>query len=283
MPTSTIISFLGAEGSFSHQACRAFAPEFTPIGETTFRDVLSAVNEGRAACAMIPLENSRAGRVNDVYHLIPGSSIFIQSEHFLSVQHMLLAQKGATLGDIKTISSHPMALAQCRHFLDGLNVEQVAAPDTATAARDVAALKDKKRASIGSRFAAEIFDLQVLAEDIQDTSGNTTRFIVLGKTPPPEVRGEGAFITTIIFETRSIPSALFKALGGFATNGVNLTKIESYFVGDNFDVVKFYCDFEGHPADEHVRLALEEVRFYSKEVTILGAYPAAAFRTESRR
>lgn len=273
------IAFLGTDGSFSHQASKTFAPDYEPLGCPSFKHALEAVKTGKAELAMIPIENSRAGRVNDVYHLLPGSDVFIQSEHYLPIRHMLIGQEGADVSDVKTAASHPMALAQCRQFLDSHGITPMAAADTATATKELLSRQDASHTSIGSRFAADHFGLQVLASDIQDTDGNTTRFITLGTTPPSSVRPDGEIITTLIFEVRSIPSALFKALGGFATNGVNLTKIESYYVGDMFDVAKFYCDFEGHPADPNVTQALEEVRFYSKEVSILGAYPADGFRS----
>ncbi len=230
---------------------------------------------------MIPIENSLAGRVADIHHLMPTSGLHIIAEWFLPIRNQLMAPKGATLKTIKSVESHIMALGQCRKIIRKLGLKSIAAADTAGSAREVAERGDKSRAAIASRLAAKIYGLDILAEDVEDESHSTTRFIVLSRQNKQAPRGKSPVITTFIFQVRNIPAALYKALGGFATNGVNMTKLESYMVGGNFFATQFYADVEGHPKDVKLKLALEELRFFS-QVKILGVYPAHKFRAEHK-
>jgi prephenate dehydratase len=280
MTTKKKIVFQGEPGANSHLACREAYKDHEPVPCPTFEDAFAAVESGEAALAMIPVENSIAGRVADIHHLMPESGLHIVAEWFLPVRHQLMAPKGATLADIKTVESHVHALGQCRNIIRRLKIKAMVAADTAGSAREVAESGDKTRAAIASRLAAEIYGLTILAEDVEDETHNTTRFVVLAreakwaKAGPP-----GSVITTFVFRVRNVPAALYKALGGFATNGVNMTKLESYMIGGNFFATQFYADVEGHPDDRSVMLALEELAFFSKEMKILGVYPAHEFRT----
>ncbi len=244
----------------------------------TFEDAFAAISAGEAALGMIPIENSVAGRVADIHHLLPDSGLHIVAEHFMPVRHQLLAPKGATLADIKTVESHVHALGQCRKVIRKLGVKPVVAADTAGSAREVAEMGDKTRAAIATRLAAEIYGLDILAHDIEDEDHNTTRFIVLSRDAKWATRDGRPVITTFLFRVRNVPAALYKALGGFATNGVNMTKLESYMIEGNFFATQFYADVEGHPEDRSLVFAFEELAFYSKEMKILGVYPAHAFR-----
>ena len=226
---------------------------------------------------MIPIENSVAGRVADIHHLMPDSGLHIVGEHFLPVRHQLLASRARRSTDIKTVESHVHALGQCRKIIRKLGIKPMVAADTAGSAREVAEAGDKTRAAIASRLAAEIYGLDILAEDVEDEAHNTTRFIVLSREAKWAPSGSGPVITTFVFRVRNVPAALYKALGGFATNGVNMTKLESYMIEGNFFATQFYADVEGHPDDRDLVLALEELAFFSKEMKILGVYPAHPF------
>jgi prephenate dehydratase len=272
------IVFQGEPGANSHLACREAYPEHEPVACATFEDAFAAVSSGDAALAMIPIENSIAGRVADIHHLMPVSGLHIIAEWFLPVRHQLMALKGATLDGIKSVESHVMALGQCRNIIRRLGVKTIVAADTAGSAREVAERGDKSRAAIASRLAAEIYGLDILAEDIEDEAHNTTRFIVLAREAKWAKASEGPVITTFVFRVRNVPAALYKTLGGFATNGVNMTKLESYMIGGNFFATQFYADVEGHPDERLLMLALEELAFFSKEMKILGVYPAHPFR-----
>ena len=274
------IVFQGEPGANSHLACREAYPEHEPVACATFEDAFAAVSSGDTALAMIPIENSIAGRVADIHHLMPESGLHIIAEWFLPVRHQLMAPKGATLDGIKSVESHVMALGQCRNIIRRLGVKPIVAADTAGSAREVAERGDKTRAAIASRLAAEIYGLDILAEDIEDEAHNTTRFIVLAREAKWAKAGDGTVITTFVFRVRNVPAALYKTLGGFATNGVNMTKLESYMVGGNFFATQFYADVEGHPDERLLMLALEELAFFSKEMTILGVYPAHPFRKD---
>jgi prephenate dehydratase len=227
---------------------------------------------------MIPIENSIAGRVADIHHLMPHSNLHIIAEWFLPVRHQLMAPRGATLSGIKTIESHVHALGQCRKMIRKLGVRPVIAADTAGSAREVAEANDKTRAAIASRLAAEIYGLDILAENIEDEAHNTTRFIVLAREAKWAKPNNGTVVTTFVFRVRNIPAALYKALGGFATNGINMTKLESYMIEGNFFATMFYADVEGHPEDKLLALALKELEFFSREMKILGVYPAHPYR-----
>src|ERR671935_790821 len=272
------IAFQGEPGANSHIAIVEAYPDAEPMPCATFEDAFSAIANGEADLGMIPIENSVAGRVADIHHLMPHSGLHIIAEHFMPVKHQLLAPKGAKLEDIKTVESHVHALGQCRKVIRKLGIKPIVAADTAGSAREVAEVGDKTRAAIATRLAAEIYGLDLLAQDIEDEDHNTTRFIVLSRDAKWAKNDAGPVITTFLFRVRNVPAALYKALGGFATNGVNMTKLESYMIEGNFFATQFYADVEGHPEDRSLVFAFEELAFYSKEMKILGVYPAHAFR-----
>ena len=249
----------------------------------TFEDALAAVKSGEARYAMIPIENSLAGRVADIHHMMPNAGLFIIGEFFLPINFQLMAVKGTKLSDIKDIYSHVHALGQCRRIMRKLGVKAHVAGDTAGAARQVAEWGDKSKAALAPRLAASVYDLDILAEDVEDEAHNTTRFVILSAEPDDAPPGDGMCVTTFLFRVRNVPAALYKAMGGFATNGVNMTKLESYQIEGSFTATVFYADIEGHPSDRNVRLALEELSFFSTELKILGTYPASAFRMAARR
>lgn len=272
------ISYQGEPGANSHMACTEMFPDLEPMACPTFEDALAAVKSGEARYAMIPIENSVAGRVADIHHLLPNAQLFIVGEHFLRVRHQLMAKEGASLETIKTVLSHTQALGQCRNTLRRLGLRPVPEADTAGSARIVSESGDKTLAAIASTLAAEIYGLKILKSDIEDEAHNTTRFVVLAPEPDDAEPGQGPFVTTFIFRVRNVPAALYKALGGFATNGVNMTKLESYQLNGAFTATMFYADIEGHPADRPVRLAMEELSFFSSELTVLGTYRASPYR-----
>jgi prephenate dehydratase len=273
------IAFQGERGANSHIACHEAYPQFEPLPCPTFEDALNAVASGEADLGMIPIENSLAGRVADIHHLMPGAGLNIVAEWFLPIRNMLMATKGSRLAEIRSVESHIMALGQCRNYLRKLGVKTVVAADTAGAAREVAERGDRACGAIASRLAAEIYGLDVLAENIEDEKHSTTRFIVLSREAGRAARN-GVVLTTFVFQVRNIPAALYKALGGFATNGVNMTKLESYMLEGTFSATQFYADVEGHPEDRPLQLALEELTFFSQpdSLKILGVYPAHPFR-----
>jgi prephenate dehydratase len=272
------IAFQGAPGAYGDLACREAYPELQSLPCPSFEDAFAAVREGQAALGMIAVENSIAGRVADIHHLLPGSGLHIIGEHFQRVNHHLLAPKGATLATLKTVHSHVHALSQCRKTIRELKLKPIVHPDTAGAAADVAHREDPSEAAIASSLAGEIYGLTSLKADIEDAAHNTTRFLVMAREPVDPGAASGPVITSFLFRVRSVPAALYKALGGFATNGVNITKLESYIIDGAFTVAQFYADIEGHPDQRPVRLALEELGFFSREVRILGVYPAHPFR-----
>ena len=274
------IAFQGELGANSHIACREAYRRYEPLPCPTFEDAFAAVRTGRAELAMIPIDNSLAGRVADIHHLMPKSGLNIVAEWFLPVQHQLMAPKGATLKTIRTVESHVHALGQCRNIIRALGVKAVVAADTAGAAREVAEAGDVSRAALATKLAAKIYGLRVLKKNVADAKHNTTRFVVLARKPNWASRKQRRVITTFVFEVRNIPAALYKALGGFATNGVNMTKLESYMVDGSFAATQFYADVQGHPKNRALELALEELEFVSqpKSLKILGVYPAHSFR-----
>ncbi len=279
MPEKTNrISFQGEPGANSDTASRNVYPSMVPLPCPTFEDAFNAVETGKADLAMIPIENTIAGRVADIHHLMPESGLHIIGEWFLPIRNQLMAPKGASLETIKTVESHVMALGQCRGVIRELKLKPIVHADTAGSAREVSESKDITRAAIASRLAAEIYGLDILKENVEDATHSTTRFIVLSREKKWTARGNGKVVTTFVFRVRNVPAALYKAMGGFATNGINMTKLESYMVGGNFFATQFYADVEGHPDDSSLVFALEELRFFSKELTILGVYPAHAFR-----
>lgn len=272
------ITYQGEPGANSHLACIGYMPDCEPLPRDTFEAALSTLKEGQADLAMIPIENSVAGRVADVHHLLPDSGLYIIGERFERISHQLLGVPGAKLSDLKTVHSHIMALGQCRSKTRQLGLVAHAEADTAGSARMVKEKGDRSMAAIASRLAAEVYGLDILAPDIEDAAHNTTRFLVLSAHPQQPEEAEGPCITTFIFRVRNVPAALYKALGGFATNGVNMTKLESYQLEGTFNATMFYADIEGHPDQRSVQLAMEELEFFSSEVRILGVYKADAFR-----
>ncbi|WP_349369013.1 prephenate dehydratase [Salinarimonas sp.] len=278
---SRIISYQGEPGANSHIACRDVYPDWTPKPCPTFEDAFAAVTEGDAELAMIPIENSVAGRVADIHHLLPDSGLHIVGEYFLPIHHQLMAVKGASLATIRTVQSHVQALGQCRRTLRKLGLAAIVGADTAGSARQIAEAADPTRAAIASRLAAEVYGLDVLAEDIEDEAHNTTRFIILSPQPA-RIAPAGDCVTSFVFRVRNIPAALYKALGGFATNGVNMTKLESYMIEGQFTATQFYAEVEGHPEEPALKRALEELAFFSRQLSILGTYPAHPFRANLR-
>jgi prephenate dehydratase len=250
----------------------------TPLPCPSFEEAFAAVREGKARLAMIPIDNSIAGRVADIHHILPHSGLHIVGEHFQRVEHCLLALKSAKTEDLTEAHSHVHALGQCRKALKALGLNAVVHADTAGAAQDVAAWGDPTKAAISSSLAAEIYGLKILKRNIEDAEHNTTRFLVMSKTPKRPKQGDGPSITSFVFRVRSVPAALYKALGGFATNKVNITKLESYIIDPFFTVAQFYVDVDGHMDDEAMKFAFEELGFFTTDLKVLGVYPASSFR-----
>jgi prephenate dehydratase len=272
------IAYQGEPGSNSHLVCNQHYPDWEAVACASFEDVFAAVENGDAELAMIPIDNSIAGRVADIHHFLPASTLHIIGEHFLRIQFHLMAPSGASLESIRTVYSHVHALGQCRKVIREHKLVPVIAGDTAGAAREVAEAADVTKAAIAPPLAAEIYGLQILARDVEDEDDNTTRFVVLSPDLVQAPRGNGPVVTSFIFNVRNLPAALYKALGGFATNGVNMTKLESYMVGGHFAATQFLAEVDGHPDDTSLKNALEELAFFTTDVKILGVYPAAAFR-----
>ena len=275
------IVYQGEPGAYSHLACREHFPEMEPWACQSFAQAFDRVRSGDARLAMIPVETTVAGRVSDIYHLLPKGELSIIAERYQPIHHQLLGLPGAKLEEIKVARSHPMALGQVRERLQALGIHGVADVDTAAAARKISERGDATVAAVASRIAAEEYGLEILASDIQDSETNTTRFIVLSDTAQlPDIES-GPVVSSYVFRTRSVPSSLYKALGGFASNGLNLTKLESYMVGGGFKAVQFYVDVEGHPDSEPMQHALEELDFFTEDIRHLGTYPADPVRLES--
>lgn len=272
------IAFQGEPGANSHIAIVEAFPDAEPLPCATFEDALAAISSGEADLGMIPIENSIAGRVADIHHLLPQSGLFIVGEWFLRIHHQMLAPRGAKLSDIKTVESHVHALGQCRRIIRKMGIRSIVAADTAGSARTVAERGDKSCASLASRLAADIYGLDIIAENVEDEDHNTTRFVMLSKDAKWAAPGSEPLVTTFVFRVRNLPAALYKALGGFATNGVNMTKLESYMVDGEFSATQFYADVDGHPDDRSLANALEELKFFSREFRIVGVYPAHPFR-----
>ncbi len=274
------IAYQGEPGANSHIACLEVRPQHEAIACRTFEDAFQAVNDGTADLAMIPIDNSVAGRVADIHHLMPQSNLSIIGEHFLPVHHQLLVKKGADPKKITSVHSHVHALGQCRKVIRERGLKAVVAVDTAGAARELSESDDMTRAAIASQLAADIYGLDAIARNIEDEAHNTTRFVILSPQRQDAVPGKGSVITSFVFRVRNVPAALYKAMGGFATNGVNMTKLESYQLEGMFSATQFYADIEGHPEDRSVRLALEELAFFTSYVRVLGVYPASPYRAE---
>ena len=249
-----------------------------PLPCATFEDAFDVLKGGNADLAMIPIENTLAGRVADIHQLLPNSGLHIIGEYFLPIHFQLMALPGVELADVQTVYSHIHALGQCRNIIRDHGWHGEIAGDTAGAARMVSENNMRSAAALAPALAAELYGLNILAENVQDEEHNTTRFVVLSREPQIPDVDAGPAVTTFIFRVRNVPAALYKVMGGFATNGVNMTKLESYQIGGSFTATLFYADIEGHPEQENVRLALEEMEFFCAEKRILGVYPASTFR-----
>lgn len=282
--TDNVIAFQGEPGAYSHQACRAYHPDMDALPCRTFEDTIEAVRQNRARLAMLPVENSTYGRVADIHHLLPESGLHIIGEGFVRVRIALLAVPGTRLEEVTDAMSHPVLLGQCRGFMRQHGIRSHVGPDTAGSAMEVAKRGDKSLAALAAPLAGEIYGLDVLASGIEDRQNNTTRFLVMAREPDLSRRrnpaGGQTMMTTFVFRVRNIPAALYKALGGFATNGVNMTKLESYMVNGIFTATQFYADIEGHPEDPPVARALEELAYFTSSLEILGVYPADPLRAE---
>jgi prephenate dehydratase len=273
------IAFQGRHGAYSDIACRDHYPDFETYPCPSFADALRAVGRGDADLGMIPIDNSIAGRVADIHHFLPDAGLHIVGEVFQPIHHCLLAIRGAKIDQIRKIYSHSHALPQCRNIIEKHNFDAQTYGDTAQSAKYVSDMGDKACAAIGSKLAAKLYDLDILKDNIEDEKNNTTRFIVLARDGKMEKYVPDIdYITSIVFRLRSIPAALYKAMGGFATNGINLSKLESYMLGGKFKAVQFMCDLEGHPDQKSMQLALDELTFFAEDIKILGTYRAASFR-----
>jgi len=268
------IAFQGEPGAYSHQACADARPDMEPLPCRAFEDVIEAVTSGAAALAMLPVENTTYGRVADIHRLLPESGLHIVDEAFVRVHISLMANPGVALGDVKLVRAHLVLLPQCATFLKKNGIKGVPAADSAGAAADLAASGNRSEGALASDLAARIHGLNILARHIEDRAHNTTRFLVMANQPDLARRGTSGMMTTFVFQVRNIPAALYKAMGGFATNGVNMTKLESYMLDGSFSATQFYADIEGHPEDHNVKLALEELAYFTKSMKILGVYPA---------
>lgn len=275
------IIYQGEPGANSHLACIDAYPDAEAIPSATFEGAFAAISDGSVDLAMIPIENSVAGRVADIHHLLPESGLYVIGEHFERVRHQLLVIKGTSIEDLKTVHSHTMALGQCRNVIRELGLTPVIEADTAGSARIIKEAGDNAQAAIASGLAAKIHDLEIIRADIEDAEHNTTRFLILSREPNDALPEDGPVMTSFIFRVRNVPAALYKALGGFATNSVNMTKLESYQLEGSFNATMFYADIEGHPAERSVQLALEELSFFSSTVRILGTYKAHKYRATS--
>lgn len=268
------ITFQGAMGAYSHIACTELFPKAEYIPSDTFEQAMELVDMGEADYAVIPVENSNAGRVSDVHFLLPQTNLTILGEHFLRVEHQLLALPDAKLEDIEAAASHPQALAQCSNFLKSHHIKALSRIDTAKSCERIVEMQDRTRAAIASKLAAEIYGLKILASNIENDGNNTTRFLIMGKEKLLPKDDGSKFITSLVFKIKNIPAALYKTLGGFATNGVNITKLESYVIGGNFISAQFYVEIEAHPESREFKLALDELKFYSESIHFLGTYKA---------
>ncbi len=271
-------SFQGINGAYSELAGKNIFPEADSLACATFEEMFQTVKEGKANVAIVPIENSQAGRVADTQRLIPDSDLKIVKEYFLEVKHNLLVAPGTKMSDIKRIYSHEQGIAQCRKKIIELNKEMIIVADTAGAAKKITELNSKEDAAVASELSSRIYNLEILESNFQDSSTNVTRFLVMASKMNPPDPNDDNLITTLVFTVRSIPASLYKCLGGFASNGVNITKLESYVHPQGFDVAQFYIDFEGHPEQTSVKLALEEMKFFCKNMNILGVYKKSEFR-----
>ena len=282
MSSKKLIAYQGEPGANSHIACNDMFPDWEPLPCASFEDAFTAITDGTADLGMIPIENSIAGRVADIHHFLPQSGLHIIGEYFQPIHFQLLCLPEADITTIKSVYSHVHALGQCRKIIRQYGLKAVVTGDTAGSAREVAEWKDPTRASLAPALAAGIYGLKTLATDVEDEKHNTTRFVILSRTPKVPAIGSGPMVTTFVFRCRNVPAALYKALGGFATNGVNMSKLESYMVDGEFAATQFLADVDGHPDEPGLARAFEELAFFSREVNILGTYPAHAFRIETQ-
>ena len=276
--TKNLIAFQGEIGANSDLACRQVRPDMTTLPCNTFEDTFAAVSNGEAALALIPIDNSVAGRVADIHHLLPSSGLHIIGEHFQRVEHHLLAVKGSTIDDLVNVHSHVHALNQCRNFIQKHGINPVVHVDTAAAAREISERGKKEHGAIATALAGEIYGLDSLQANIEDADHNTTRFLLMSPEPTEISADTPAVVTSFVFRVRNVPAALYKSMGGFATNGVNMTKLESYMVDGEFSATQFYAEVDGHPTNQALQYALEELAFFSSEVRILGVFPAHPYR-----
>jgi prephenate dehydratase len=283
MTSKPKIAYQGEPGANSHIACLEARPTHEPLPCRTFEDAFQAVESGKAELAMIAIENTTAGRVADVHHLLPESGLWIVGEHFLRITFHLLVVPGAKITDLREVHSHVHALGQCRKAIKAHKLKPVVAADTAGAARELAELGDTTRAAIATELAAKTYGLKIAERNIEDEEHNTTRFVILARKQNNARHGKEPVITSFVFRVRNVPAALYKAMGGFATNGVNMTKLESYQLEGQFSATQFYADIEGHPDDHNVKLAFEELAFFTSYMRVLGAYPASHYRVELAR
>jgi prephenate dehydratase len=273
------VAFQGEPGAYANLAAREALPHVMAVPFPTFEDAAEAVRNGDTDLCIIPVENSLMGRIADIHHLLPEAGLHIVGEHFLRIQHQLLGLKGTKVEGLKRVFSQGPALAQCLKVIRDLKLKAENWHDTAGSARHVAELKDPSVAAIASALAGQLYGLEVLKANVEDESHNMTRFLIMSHEPD-DAPNEGKIITTFVFRVRNVPAALYKAMGGFATNGVNMTKLESYQIGGSFNATQFYADIEGHPDDRPVKLALEELAFFTSKLTVLGVYPAHKLRDE---
>lgn len=274
------IAFQGELGAYGHQACFEARPDFDPLPCPTFDDAIQAVRKGDAELGMIAVENSTYGRVGDVHTLLPESGLHIVDEAFVRVHINLLGKPGAQLSQIRTAAGHVVILPQCGKFLRDHGITTQVSPDNARAAMDVANGDDMTAGALASEMAAEIYGLNVLAHNIEDHDRNTTRFLIMARNPDLSRRGKQGMVTSFVFRVRNIPAALYKAMGGFATNGVNMTKLESYMVGGQFTATQFYAEVEGHPDDRNLQRAMDELDYFTDHIRLMGVFPAAPRRHE---
>ncbi|MEL7465188.1 MAG: prephenate dehydratase [Pseudomonadota bacterium] len=272
------IAFQGELGAYSHQACSEVYPEMEPFPCASFEEAMAAVRGGEAALAMLPVENSTYGRVADIHSLLPASGLYIIAEHFVPVRIQLLGRHDMSLDDVREARSHTVLLGQCRRFLKERGIKPVAAADTAGAAKAISEGAAPGAAALASALAGEIYGLKVLAADIHDADHNTTRFLVMSRRKVEADPMGGPALTSFVFQVRNLPAALYKAMGGFATNGVNMVKLESYMIDGSFTATQFYADIEGHIEDEAVQRAMEELGFFTSSLKVLGTYPRSAAR-----
>lgn len=276
-----IIAFQGHPGAYSHLSCRKARPGMTPVPCGSFTEAMQKVEKGEAALAMIPIENSTAGRVEEIYRQLPRTQLSIIGEHFESINHCLIGLKGSKLDEIRTVCSHPQALAQCDNNIMKLGLETDVKSDTAGAAHEIMQLQDKSRAAIASSLAAELYEMDILKENFQDHDGNTTRFIILSReAATPNYQPGQKYVTSLMFRVRNLPAALYKAMGGFATNNINMVKMESYMDTGSFQATSFYLDVEAHQLDQGMINALEELAFFAQDIRILGTYKPHPWRQQ---